>query len=396
MYKKIVLIFLSSSFAICSDLSILHPQKQEIQNYKLQEIKNSYENEKYNWINPATVSLSTNKNKSVTSGTTNEIQNASIGVSQDIFRFGGIDYAISYANANKEVKILDLEIENSKYLEQIYTSVLTIKKLKLQLEQSEYSLKNKELDIFLKNEQYKKGLVDITSLNSAIMDKNTELKNILTMKQSITIQQKELGKLTPLQYDKIELPKFTFLGKENFIKTNYQINQANLSSKATDAQLKITNSNYYPHLTFSGELGYQNYVNSYDGDYYNMGLKLSLPLDFNKKTTIEQSKIANLKQKVALEDKQIEQILNYEEIASNIKNYQDYQEITKKNIELYKEILDMTQKGFEAGYKTGYDLQIIQNTQHIDTIEINIYDINIQLEFLKLHYSMIENKGYNG
>lgn len=390
MYKKLVLITLSNVLVLGSDLSILHQEKQEIQNYKLQEIESSYQNEKYNWINPLTLSISANRNKSANSSAIDEKQNASIGMSQDIFRFGGIDYAISYANANKEVKILNLEIENATYFQQIYTAILTIKKLKLQLEQSQYRLKNNELDIFLKKEQYKKGIADITLLNNAIMSKNTELKNIITIEQSITIQEKELAKLTPLRYDKIAIPNFVFLEKENFLKSNYQINQASLETKATEAQLKITNSNYLPHLTFNGEVGYQEYTHYYDGDYYNMGLKLSLPLDFNKKTTIEQSKIATLKQKVALEDKKIEQLVNYEEIVSNIKNYKEYQEITKRDIELYKEILDMTQKGFEAGYKTGYDLQIIQNTQHIDTIEVNIYEMNIELELIKLHYLAME------
>jgi outer membrane protein TolC len=145
-------------------------------------------------------------------------------------------------------------------------------------------------------------------------------------------------------------------------------------------------------LSINAELGYQeysqkNYMTNYDGDYYSMGLSISMPLDFNRSTTIQEQKAVYLQAKLQIENDKIAQKAAYEESQALIKNYQEYIEVTKRNISLYDDLITMTQQGFQAGYKSGYDLQTIENTQKIDVLEIKINETNIQLELIKLHFA---------
>ena len=393
MCKKIVfLIFIgSNSFILGTDLSLLHESKQQIQKEKYNEIEASYKSLKYNWISPLNLSLSSNINKPANSDIESQINGASLNFNQDIYRFGGISYQMSYANYNKRYKLEDLNVQNIDYYKQIYTNILEIRKFKLQLKQAQFRLKNKELEIFLKQEQYKTGIVDITLLNSAIMDKNEELKSIITIKQNIIQKEKELSILTPLEEDVIDVPQLSLISEDEFLQNNNEITLSYLQTIVKKEQFNKTKFDYYPNFSLNGETGYQyfknDYNSNYDDDYYNFGVKVTIPIDFNRNSTIQEKKIDYLKQKLDVEDKRIEQLATYKSIISNIKNYQEYQEITKENLKLYEEIMNLTKEGFEVGYKSGYDLQIIQNTNEVDKLEINIYEINIQLELVKLYFS---------
>lgn len=391
MTKIILLITLLTIQIIAADFSLLYPEKQEIRNEKLNEIDASHKKQKYNWVSPLNLSLSKNKSKSLNSGTYT-VDQASIGLNQDIFRFGGIYYTIAFADKQKNYQLLTWEKENNELYQQIYTTVVTLKRLNFQLKQSEYRLKNTEIDLFLKQEQYKVGSGDMTQLNNAIMDKNDQLKQIITIKESIASTQKKLKELTPFSFEEIDIPIFKMIDKNEYIQQNYAINQANLQSDLNFNQYKNTKSNYLPHVSINAEVGYQKYNQEtyntdYDGDYYSTGLSISMPLDFNSNTTIEEQKAAYLQAKLQIEDEKIAQKAAYEESQELIKNYKEYIEITEKNLSLYDQLIFITKQGFKAGYKSGYDLQTIVNTKKIDVLEIKINESNIQLELIKLHFA---------
>lgn len=390
--KKIALfILVITTQIISSDFLLLHPQKQEIQKEKLNEIEALYKKQKYNWVSPLNLSLSKNKTKSV-SGGTYTVDQAAIGLNQDIFRSGGIYYTMAFADKQRNYQLLTWEKDNNELYQQIYTTQVTLKRLNFQLKQSEYRLKNTEINLFLKQEQYKVGSVDMIELNNAIMDKNDQLKQIITIKESIVSTQKKLKELTPFSLEEINTPIFTMIDENEYIQQNYAINQADLQNDLNFNQYKITKSNYLPKLSINAEVGYQEYNQQtyntdYDGSFYSTGLSISMPLDFNSNTTIQEQKAAYLQSKLQIEDEKIAQKVAYEESLDLIKNYQEYIEVTKRNLALYEQLIFITKQGFKAGYKSGYDLQTIQNTQKIDVLEIKINETNIQLELIKLHFA---------
>jgi len=387
--RKIVvlLLILSTLYPNESDLNLLNPYKKEIQKQSEDEIELIYDGEKYDWVNPLTLTASTAKS---TEGELN--QKLGVSLSQDIYRFGGISYQISYANTNRRYKLTDLQRENSTYYKSIYNTLLEIRKLKLQIKQAQFTLKNKELDILVQKEKYKTGSGDITLLNSALMDKNTQMQTILTLKNSLVTAKKELSLVTFVDEKDIELPRFRLITKVKFMRDNYEVKLSHLARELQKDELDITKANYYPRVSLNAEVGYQKVENygatQFDSSYTSVGVSVSMPIDFNRRSTVEAKKVAYYKKVLNEEDKKIEQEAIYKEVTSNIQNFQKYRELTRENIKLYKDILESTQKGYSVGYKSGYDYKIIQNTDRIYKLEMAIYDIKIQQELLKLHYAI--------
>ena len=63
---------------------------------------------------------------------------------QSVYESGGIEFGIKYAKDELNSETIAWENKNVEILQTIYETLLTIKKLKLQIEQSDYSLKNKD------------------------------------------------------------------------------------------------------------------------------------------------------------------------------------------------------------------------------------------------------------
>jgi len=139
MYKIIGIILLSS-LIYAQEITLLHQHKEAIQNNSKKEIEATYDSEKNDWISTLNLNLSSSKASS-----SNRTDKASLSLSQDIYRFGGISYQISYAKANYRYKLTDLKFENIGYYKSIYNYILNIRKLKLQLRQENISSKTKSL-----------------------------------------------------------------------------------------------------------------------------------------------------------------------------------------------------------------------------------------------------------
>lgn len=169
-------IIVSMSLSANDFETLLTKEKQEIQQYKQKELESTYEKQRYNWINPLDFVLNYNQSQSAQSDSVGETKSAYINLNQDIFRSGGIEYSINYAQSQKNYNQIVLDQENSSLILELFTTLLGIKNSENQIRQSELKLKNYEIEIFLKQQQYKAGDVDITLLNNALMNRNKELK----------------------------------------------------------------------------------------------------------------------------------------------------------------------------------------------------------------------------
>lgn len=371
-------------------MQYLTTQKQQIQIEKKKEIEAAYKGLKYNWINPLTLSASTSKNSNF------DVWSKSAGVSlnQDLFRSGGILYALDYANTKREYDLLSLEIENNTLYQELYLALLNLKVLELELSQNDYQIKNADINIFLKRQQYQTGEIDITLLNDALMEKNTLLKSKLTLQESISKQKIALTALTDTPLEHIVIPTFTTPEKTRFLHNNLTLLLVDAQSNLSNITYKLTKTGFLPTLSVNGQYGYQDNTSdgilnqNPDNTYHNMGLTLSMPLDFNTKSSLQEAKAAAMAQKIAIADTKNDQLSTYEQQISQIQNYKDHIAVIEENLKLYKELITITECGFKSGYKTGYDLQTLQHTKEIDRLEIEIDQLNIQIESAKLTFAM--------
>jgi len=117
-----------------------------------------------------------------------------------------------------------------------------------------------------------------------------------------------------------------------------------------------------------------------------------MPLVYNASATIQEAQATYLKEAAKTADKKRELNAQYAQVFEKIQSYRDTIAITSKNLILYDELIGILQAGVNAGTKTGYDLQTLKNTKAIEELEIKINEINIQIEFAKLHFSLHPSK----
>ena len=391
MYKLIIMLVLCSLLN-ANELEVLKDSKKVLRQTEKKIIQKNYESSKNDWISPITISSGLNRSHSFNSENDSLTKSVSIGFSQSIYKSGGIEFTIMNAKDVLNSDLIAWEIENKAILETIYETLLEIKKVKLQIEQSEYSLKNKEIELILKKIQYEAGNADITELNDTIMSKNTQYKENISLKNSLKDKEYELSKYTNLKYNQIDLIDFKIIDKDKFLKNNLNIKYENSKVKVLDSSYKKLKSSYLPQLSVGTNYSYSRNENlqsdtqssSKNGS---ISLNLSMPIyDINKSSTVEKSRLELLKQKIALNDKKDETLYEYEQILTQIDTYEQQSKIIKENLNLYDELINANRNSNESGMSSDYDLEILENTKKINEYDLTINNIDIKLQYSKLYF----------
>ena len=391
MYKLIIMLVLCSLLN-ANELEVLKDSKKVLRQTEKKIIQKNYESSKNGWISPITISSGLNRSHSFNSESDSLTKSVSIGFSQSIYKSGGIEFTIKNAKDVLNSDLIAWEIENKAILETIYETLLEIKKVKLQIEQSEYSLKNKEIELILKKIQYEAGNADITELNDAIMSKNTQYKENISLKNSLKDKEYELSKYTNLKYNQIDLIDFKIIDKNKFLKNNLNIKYENSKVKVLDSSYKKLKSSYLPQLSVGTNYSYSRNENlqsdtqstSKNGS---ISLNLSMPIyDINKSSTVEKSRLELLKQKIALNDIKDETLYEYEQILTQIDTYEQQSKIIKENLNLYDELINANRNSNESGMSSDYDLEILENTKKINEYDLTINNIDIKLQYSKLYF----------
>ena len=391
--RKILVCSIFCSFIFADNLEILQNDKKEFRNLEKEIIQKKYEGAKNDWI--GTVNLSSGLTRSHAFSKENDAFNKSIsiGFSQSIYESGGIEFGIKYAKDELNSELIAWENENIAILQIIYETLLFIKKLKFQIEQSDYALKNKDIELILKKIQYEAGRVDIIDLNNAIMSKNNQQKENISLKNSLKDKEYELSKYTSFRANEIEIIDFKIIDKEKFLKDNLNIRYENSRVELLNTSYNQLKSSYKPKVTLNTSAGYSNNenltTNTTGDDERNgsIGLNASMPIfDITKDAKLEKSKLEVLKQKVNVTDIQNELVYEYEQILAQINTYDEYEKTISDNLKLYEDLIMVNKSSNAAGMSADYDLEVLQNTQKINQYDLQINDINKKLQYTKLYF----------
>ena len=390
--KRIIIPSLFCSLIFANELDILQKDKKELRQIEKEVIQKKYEGAKDDWIGTINLSSGLTRSHSFSKDNDSFNKSISIGFTQSVYESGGIEFGIKYANDELKSETIAWENENIAMLQTIYETLLTIEKLKLQIEQSDYLLKNKDIELILKKIQYEAGRVDIIELNNAIMSKNNQQKENISLKNSLKDKEYELSKYTSFKSNEIEIIDFKIIDKEKFLRDNLNIRYENSRVELLDTSYNQLKSSYLPKVSLNTNAGYSdNNDLTRNADEQNkngsVGLNMSMPLfDITKDAKIEKSKLEVLKQKVNVTDIQNELVYEYEQILAQINTYEEYEQITKNNLKLYDDLLMVNQSSNSAGMTSDFDLEILQNTKKINEYDLEINDINKKLQYSKLYF----------
>lgn len=333
----------------CSSLVVANSQYNSLENYisenKQQQFSYDYKKNITNssilrdsWIAP--VNLNYNYTKSNPNSHIQKNQSATLQLNQPIFQSGGIYFGIKYAEALKKYSDFNTDIAKKKVIKETISLLMQIKKTDLNIERQKLQILNAKINLSQKKEQYLSGQLDSGFLDKAIIELNSVTQRLYDIETSKEKLISNFKTLSDLDYKKLEIPHLKLLNKKQFL-------QNNLSLKMEDAKIEthrysknITIAKYLPRINFvagytwsksedtSMQLSIPTLANPDELDYYNYGIKISIPLNINTFVDIEHSKVDFLKSSLQKEERLIQVSAVFEQVMQNIQNLQKKQKLS--------------------------------------------------------------------
>lgn len=345
------------------------------------------------WIQP--IRLSYTHMKSDPYGSDQINKNAVITLDQPIFKSGGIYFAVKFAEASHQNATDSLEQQRRMLIKQAVTLLMQLRQTELMIQKQELTIANAGINLEQKRELYMNGQIDSGFLNSAMIESNgatQALYELQNAKERLLSSFKSISDLDPAT---APLPRLELIEQGDFLARNIDIKALESARERERYNKAVTVAKYLPQLNLVA--GYNREISKgviFQGlgtvpptreEYYNYGFKLSMPLDINSISDTESARVTYLKSQVVLDDKKRELRALYEQVAQNIKHHDRKIALAHSNSELYMELLKETRDLYEAGYKTEFDVQNLENSVAIQKLDTQIYEIDKQIELLNLY-----------
>ncbi|MCW8839265.1 MAG: TolC family protein [Thiovulaceae bacterium] len=357
--------------------------------------KNEAESSKLrdSWIAPFNITYSLSRDNSLDykGFDEQEQQSASIKWNQPIFQSGGIYYGIKYAKASGKYADYSVDVQKRKLIKDAISILFQIKQADLRIKRQNLQIKNAEIALEQKKEQYLSGQLDSSFLDSAIIDRNNVIQALYDIETSKERLISTFEAISDMDYSAAHLPNLKSLTKEQFLSSNIVLKMSESEIEKNDYFKDVTIAKYLPKISFTAGYSWSAATNFMgvqqrpDIDYYNYGLSASIPLDINTADDITSYRVDYLKSKVAIEDKRRELSAIYDQVIQNMGNYEKKKQLSLENKEIYEKLLSETKELSEAGYKTSYDVDLLENSFKMAEIDFEIFEIDKQLELLTLY-----------
>ena len=388
---KRVLIFLPfvAWASLLSDLKL-----KEIDLDKKEAYHSSKETEK-SWINPLMLTYSYSKDNSLGDiKTTNTL--FSISVNQPVFKSGAIYYSLKYAKHLKSYTVLNIEKKKRELIKTAYDLAIDYKITKLNEKIILLNIKNAKIDIKKKKEDFLNGVGDSTFLNNAVLNFNSLKLSLEDIKLNLVNLKYSFKNLSSLDIEKVELPKFRLVTKNEFVNKNidYLIEKKNKKVKKDLYKMQVGNQLLSVNLNASlnwQEIDYSKntpQLNDVKTDFYRVGVSVTLPLSANALNKIEKSKVEYLKTELNAEDVKNTLINKYYNLVSQIKTLDNKIKIYRENIKIYDDLINSTIESITAGNATEDDLRILKNSQKTMKYNIEITKLKKEKIMLSLYYNL--------
>jgi outer membrane protein TolC len=371
---------------------ILSTNKSMIFDYQMQS--NELESDKLSksWINPVTLSYNKNFNTQFTTGTT-ITANYSVSIDQPIFKSGGIYYAIRYSQALREGNREEIRLQKRIMITDAVTILFNIHKNRLQQRKLKYKIKNDKIDILQKRESYDAGLLDSSFLDQALLQKSQDETSLLELEMALQTLKQQFALLSDHEPDTLKLPTLKLVSKAEYKGANLELKRDRQRAREQEYNQKMTWAKYLPTVSLSGRYtdGDLNplYANpTLKEKYYTYGISVSMPIDINTFDDIESSKVAKLQAAVEVIEREKSVDQEYDWIFSNLTILDKKITLARKDVNVYRNLYKLTKDLADAGEKTKYDAQVMQNTLQIRKLDGQIYHLDKQIELLKLYSRM--------
>ena len=316
-----------------------------------------------------------------------------VGIDQPIFKSGGIYYAVKFANAREGATSAQIRQQRRELLSQAIGVLFDLKKNRLQQKQMRLKIRNDEIDIQRKREQYDAGVIDSSFLNQAILQRNRDQTSLLVLQLAEKNQRNAFSLLSDRKPDGLRLPKLKLISERKYREGNLELEAQRRLVESSDYNSKMTWSKYLPTLSVN--------ANYYDTDsnrplvglhdnYYRYGFRITMPLSVNAPQDIEAGRVRYLQQAVQLQDNQRKVRSEYRLVLDTIAIIDKKIALARSDEKLYRSLLASTKEQAQAGQKTQLDVETIRNSMNMAKLDAEIYRVERQSQLLKLYSKIHE------
>jgi outer membrane protein TolC len=343
------------------------------------------------WINPVILRYSRDYSEQFGSNTI-KTGSFTVSIDQPIFRSGGIYYAIKYAQALRGANAAQIALKKRQLIAQAVTLLFEIRKSALEIKKLQLLIKNDAIDIRQKRESYQAGLLDSSFLDQALLKKNQDEASLLELQVNKAQLEENFGLLSDKEPHELKLPKLRLIDKKSYSAHHLELERDRKKAVQEGYNAKITWAKYLPtlsvHARYTDEDINPLFARTGSGlkeKYRTYGFTLSMPLDINMFADVEASKVAALKAKTQVieREKQIEE--EYRLSKKRLKMIAKKIALAEKNEKLYRNLYRVTKNLAKAGEKTRYDVQMMYHSLQIKKLDKAIYRLDRQIELLKLY-----------
>lgn len=381
------------SFSFASDKiieldSYISENKTDIFNYDYKKNQEESLILRDSWINPININYSYSKSNPYQK--VQLAQNAAIKVDQPIFKGGGIIYGVKFANASKKYSDYSVSIAKRKMIKDAISILMQIRQVDLKIEKQKLQIENAKINLELKKEQYLSGQLDSGFLDNAVIERNNVIQVLYDIQTSKEGLISSFRTISDLDYLVAKIPTLKLLSQEEFLEYNLGVEQLRSQVQRDKENKGVIRAKYLPTISVTGGYNWsktdsQFNFGSKEKDYYDYGVKASMPLSINTFRDIESAKINYLKSEVQEIDKKREQKSLFEKVMQSLDNLDKKQALSVENMEIYEKLLSDTRELYRVGYKTEYDVQTLENSLNISSLNSKIYEMDKQLELLNLY-----------
>ncbi len=373
--------------------------KKEQFDYDYKKIEAEGSKLRDSWIAPVRLNYSYMKSNPYDNEQTSK--NASIKLDQSIFASGGIYYGIKFANASQKYFNYSVDVAKRRLVKDAISLLMQIRKMDLKIQKQNLRIKNSEISLQQKKEQYLNGQLSSGFLDNAVIERNFVIQSLYDIETNKERLISKFNAISDMNHENAYIPHLELLSRDEFLKYNIILTMSKSDIEKNMYNKDVTVAKYLPRLNIVAgynwdETNNQQFGNSGAGfsgktDYYNYGLRATMPLDINTFRDIEVSRVEYLKSQALIKDKRRELMAIFELVMHNIKNFDKKKSLSRENVEIYERLLDETKDMYEAGYKTHYDVSLLKNSVQIQNLDLKIFEIDRQLELLTL-YEMYKNE----
>lgn len=397
------LLLILSSLLLASDDDSLdnYISDNKKEQFKYDYKKNEAESSKLrdSWIAPIKLNYNYSKSNPYENKQTQE--SASATIDQPIFQSGGIYFGIKYAEASRIYSNYSVDVAKRKLVKDAISLLMQIKQMDLKETRQNLQIKNSEINLAQKKEQYLNGQLDSGFLDNAVIERNIVIQALYDIQTNKEKLISKFNAISDMNHKNAIIPTLELLTQDQFLDENIILNMSQSEVDKNRYNKNVTIAKYLPRLNVVAGYNFKESQNqqfipgsasiSNKTDYYNYGFKATMPIDINTLRDVESSRVDYLKSIVATKDRKRELKAIYEQVMQNIDNFEKKKQLSIENREIYERLLSDTNEMHKAGYKTKYDVELLQNSVDIQIADVSIFEIDKQLELLTL-YEMYKNE----